>query len=384
MTNIRRIERFEKLAFGLFIHWGLYSQLERGEWTLHSNKEPPEKYEELTRTFYAEAFDGRELARMVRESGMKYIVLTTRHHEGFSLYDTKGLSDYDAPHSAAGRDLIAEFVEGCNAEGIIPFFYHTTLDWHHPLYTSDFDAYLEYLRKSVEVLCRHYGNIGGFWFDGNWDRPNADWHEDELYAIIRKYQPEAIIVNNTGIQHRGELGHHEIDSVTFENGRPTARPQIPGGKHIAGEMCCTLNGHWGIAGRDFIYKPMKELIENLCVCRKYRANYLLNIGLCADGSIPALPREMVRTLGNWIKLCGQSIYEGRPCGVTSGENDFALDYQGGLHLFIFNLHRRGDKHVVIQDGRKGRAYLKEWNARLQRYTGSIIVSRLNLHRRADG
>lgn len=353
MEHLERIENFEKLAFGLFIHWGLYSQLSRGEWTLYSNKEPGTVYGKLPLSFKADKFDGHALARFAREAGMKYITLTTRHHEGFSLYNTRGLSEYDALHSAAGRDLIKDFVEGCRDEGIIPFFYHTTLDWHQPLFSSDFDVYLEYLRKSVEVLCTNYGKIGGFWFDGNWSKPDADWHENELYSTIRKYQPDAIIVNNTGLQHRGEIGNPEIDSVTFENGLPSARTFAEGQKYVAGEMCATLNGHWGVAGKDFTYKPMKELIENLCACRKYRANYLLNIGLNADGSIPALAREMVLMIGNWIKLCGESIYEGKPCGVESGDWDFGLDYHGGLHLFIHNLHRKGSKHVVIQDGKEG-------------------------------
>ena len=353
MERLKRIDEFEKLAYGLFIHWGLYSLLSQGEWTLNQHKIPPSEYEGLAKTFTAEHFDGRALARLAKESGMRYVTLTTRHHDGFSLYDTCGLTDYDAPHSGAKRDLVAEFVEGCRAEGIVPFFYHTTLDWRHPSFRDDFSGYLEYLRASVELLCKNYGRIGGFWFDGNWSRRGEDWQEDKLYAIIRRYQPEAIIVNNTGIGHCGELGHPEIDSVTYEHGRPTARIFAEGQKYVAGEMCTTMNSHWGEAWCDFTYKSAKELIENLAACRRHRANYLLNVGLSGDGSVPALEREMLGVIRRWIDLCGDSIYEGMPCGVDGEGVDFGLEYKGELRLFVHNLHKKGSKNVVTADGHEG-------------------------------
>ncbi|MBO5652856.1 MAG: alpha-L-fucosidase, partial [Clostridia bacterium] len=192
------VREFEKLGFGMFVHFGLYSQMKAGEWVKHISGIPKEEYEKLFDTFTAEDFDAKVLVRTAKEAGAKYIVLTTRHHEGFSLFDASGVSEFDAPHSPAGRDLIREYVDACNEEGIIPFFYHTTLDWHMDSFNDAFTSYLEYLRKSVEILCTRYGKIGGLWFDGNWWRPHDDWHEDDLYATIRKYQPEAIIVNNTG------------------------------------------------------------------------------------------------------------------------------------------------------------------------------------------
>ena len=218
---LKRVKEFEEKGFGLFIHWGLYSRLGKGEWIQHLAKIPKEEYVKLKDTFTAADFDAVKIARLAKKSGMKYIVLTTRHHEGFSLYDTCGLNDYDAPHSPAGRDLIREYVDACNEEGIVPFFYHTTLDWHHEDFHDAFPKYIEYLRKSVEILCTNYGEIGGFWFDGNWSKPNEDWKETELYSTIRKYQPDAIIINNTGVNQLGKTGHTEIDSVTFEQGRPS-------------------------------------------------------------------------------------------------------------------------------------------------------------------
>ncbi len=121
-------------------------------------------------------------------------------------------------HTPCKRDLVREYVNACRKHDIVPFFYHTTLDWYQKSFENDFDAYLEYLNRSVEILCKNYGRIGGFWFDGNWSKPDADWKEDRLYGIIRRYQPEAMIINNTGLDARERVGHPEIDSVTFEQG----------------------------------------------------------------------------------------------------------------------------------------------------------------------
>jgi len=249
-TPVARITRFEKMGYGMFIHWGLYAQLGQGEWVQHLRKIPMDEYAQLKEKFTAEDFDGRKIAQIAKAAGMKYITLTSRHHDGFSLYDTKGLSDHDAPHSPAGRDLVAELIEGCRAEGIAPHFYHTTLDWYQPSFEEDFDAYLDYLNQSIEVLCTSYGEIGGLWFDGNWSKPDADWKENRLYSMIRKYQPEAMIVNNTGLHALGHIGHPEIDSVTFEQGRPSPMDREGMEKYVATEMCQTMNRHWGI-GADF-------------------------------------------------------------------------------------------------------------------------------------
>ncbi len=350
----KRIRDFEKLGYGMFIHWGLYSQLGQGEWIQHNKKLPKETYVKLAETFTAEDFDAQKIAQIAKKSGMKYITLTTRHHEGFSLYDTKGLSDFDVTHTPAGRDLIAEFVEGCRAEGIVPFFYHTTLDWYQESFENDFDAYLDYLNKSVEILCRDYGKIGGLWFDGNWSKPDADWKEDALYATIRKYQPEAIIINNTGLSHRGEPGHIEIDSVTFERGRPTRMDRRGMKKYVAAEMCQTMNEHWGIGANDFCYLSPKEIIEDLASCRKVGANLLLNVGPTATGKIPGYEREALLRVGEWVKQYADIIYNAQPTDITGQEKDFALELNGKLYLFVFNLNAEGgDENVVIAGSGNG-------------------------------
>lgn len=345
----KRIADFEKLGFGMFVHWGLYSQLGEGEWVFdfHKDKYPMSEYCKLQETFTAEDFNAEEMVLTAKAAGCKYITLTTRHHEGFSLYDTCGLNTYDAPHSPAGRDLIKEFVDACNKHDIIPFFYHTTLDWYNEDFNNDFDAYLEYLRKSVEILCTNYGKIGGLWFDGNWSKPDADWKVGELYATIRKYQPEAMIINNTGLDARGEAGHPEIDSVTFEQGRPTPMDRSNMSKYIAAEMCYTLNDHWGCGYGDFNYKSPKELIECLCDCRKVGANLLLNIGPDAQGGIVPIQKEYLKILGSWMDLFGEAIYNGKPYSISENGRDFLLKGDDNtLYLFAYDVGRLGSNNVV--------------------------------------
>ncbi|MBT3344446.1 MAG: alpha-L-fucosidase, partial [Gemmatimonadetes bacterium] len=272
---------------------------------------------------------------------------------GFSLYDTRGLSDHDAPHSPAGRDLVAELIEGCRAEGVIPFFYHTTLDWFQPSFSDDFDAYLDYLHSSVEILCSQYGEIGGLWFDGNWSRPDADWKEDRLYDMIRKHQPEAMIINNTGLGAKGHVGHPEIDSVTFEQGRPTPMDREGMPKYVAAEMCQTFNRHWGIGAEDFNYMSPRQIIENLCACRKVGANYLLNVGPNAGGGIPDYESATLRRVGEWIEGQQHVIYDSRVSSVRGTGGDFALETDDCLYLFIHNLSVGGDAHVTTGGGGAG-------------------------------
>lgn len=345
----KRIADFERLGLGMFVHWGLYSQLGMGEWTYHIHKRKMEEYKRLADTFTAEDFDAEELVLTAKRAGCKYVTLTTRHHEGFSLYDTKGLCDFDAPHTPAKRDLIREFVDACNKHGILPFFYHTTLDWYQPAFTEDFDAYLEYLRASVEVLCTNYGKIGGLWFDGNWSRPDADWKEDALYATIRRHQPDAIIVNNTGLGARGAVGNRELDSVTFEQGRPTPMDREGAPKYLAAEMCHTLNDHWGIGDLDFNYQSPRSIIEHLCACRRVGANYLLNIGPTAQGAIEPMQKELMAILGRWMGLYGEAIYEGKPyVAICNDPKNFMLRADNGtLYAFIHDLGRQGDANVTV-------------------------------------
>jgi alpha-L-fucosidase len=253
-----RIARFEKLAFGLFLHWGLYSQIGKGEWAKNNYGISTDEYMKLMKTFTA----------------------------------------------------------------------------------KDFKAYLKYLRDSIEILCTYYGPIGGFWFDGNWSKPDENWEEDALYAVIRKHQPGAMIINNTGIGAEGKLGNPEIDSTTFERGRPTPPDRRGWKKYVAGEMCHTMNFHWGIANNDFNYLSPAHVIENLCICRGAGANLLMNVGPTATGALPDYEAAALARVGDWIRLHGGDtgpIYEGKSIGVQGDEYDYGLQVGDDLYLFVFEL-----------------------------------------------
>ena len=287
MRSYQYVADFEKLGFGLFVHFGLYSVQAQGEWYLMRDRESDRThYNSHIERFVVAKNWARDLVSTAKKTGCKYITLTTRHHDGFSLYDTCGLNEFDAPHSASKRDLVREFVDECNRQGIVPFFYHTLLDWWNPDYKDNFDAYIDYLIRSVEILCTNYGKIGGFWFDGFWDKRDANWQFDRLYATIRKYQPEAMIINNTGMSAMGVVSHPEIDSVTFERGNPrfvdnSDRPR-------AGEMCEVIGDHWGYAKKDICFKSAKQLLDTLITCRKCNCNLLLNAGPRGNGLLSPL------------------------------------------------------------------------------------------------
>lgn len=348
----KRIEEFEKMGFGMFVHWGLYSQLGMGEWTYFVHNRDMNEYKKLMDNFKGEEFDAEELVLTAKRAGCKYITLTTRHHEGFSLYDTCGLNDFDSVHSC-GRDFVREFTDACNKHNIVPFFYHTTLDWYNKDFEEDFDAYLEYLRKSVEILCTNYGKIGGLWFDGNWSKPDTDWKLDELYGTIRKYQPDAIIINNTGLNARGEICHPEVDSVTFEQGRPTPMKRDGMTKYITSEMCYTLNDHWGVGNCDFNYKSPKTLIECLCDCRKVGANLLLNIGPGPQGNIISMQKELFSIIGEWMDIFGEAIYDGRPYESYSIGKNFILKGDKCLYIFCYDLGIKGQSNVTVAGNYSG-------------------------------
>lgn len=355
-----RVEAFEKLGFGLFIHWGLYSQLGTGEWSRKIYNIPFDEYKKLFSSFSACDFNAESIVRMAKEAGMKYIVLTARHHEGFSLYDTRGLNDFDAPHSPAKRDIVREYVEACRKYDIAPFFYHTTLDWYWEgkktpeLAKEDFDRYLDYLKDSVEILCCNYGKIGGLWFDGNWSCPNADWKEDRLYATIRKYQPDAIIVNNTGLGRLGAIGNKEIDSVTFEQGEAKKINREGHTKYVAGEVCRTMNKHWGIGENDLNYISPGDVIEILASTRRHHANLLLNIGPTAQGGIPEYEKIILQKVGRWCKIYAEAIYSPKPAETCwCRGRDFILQEGNNYYYFVFDLTISGDGNVTPNAGGTG-------------------------------
>ncbi len=357
-TPSQRVIEFEKLGYGMFLHYGLYSQLGRGEWVYHMEKQDMSEYKKLADTFTAEDFDAEKIVREAKAVGCRYINLTTRHHDGFSLYDTKGLCDFDSVHAPnCGRDLVREFVDACNKYGVVPFLYHTTIDWYQKDFYDDFDnKYLEYLRQSVEVLCTNYGKIGGFFFDGNWWHPKKDWKLDELYGTIRKHQPDAIIINNTGLHNLGRAIHPEIDCVTFEQ-KGVSEPIDRDGRkqYFAGETCMTLNTHWGIASKDFNYKSPGQVIKTLASCRASGVNLLMNLSPDAKGAIPRFQIGILDIVKQWIDIHSEFVYDSIPLyypdNPSSCSNCRVVTSRDGksLYFVMFDNNKLGDTNVTVGD-----------------------------------
>lgn len=337
------IENFKKFGFGMFVHFGLYSIKGGGEWLLSTHNISSAEYERLKESFFVSDDWAEKLVSVAKMSGCKYINITCRHHDGFSLYDTKGLSDYDAPDSACGRDLIAELAYECNKNNMPLFFYHTLLDWHNRDYSENFPAYIDYLINSIEILCRNYGKVAGFWFDGMWDKPEADWQEDRIYSTIRRYQPEAVIVNNTGLNALGQTGHAEIDCVTFERGKPFKVNCDK--KPIAGEVCESTTDHWGYAFNDINTKSVSELLNILLDCRKAGCNLLLNTGLRADGSLDPLDEQIFLRIGRWIDANDGFIYRTTPSDIQAENADAFTDGEY-LYAAVRGVHMALDENVA--------------------------------------
>ncbi|MEE1053878.1 MAG: alpha-L-fucosidase [Acutalibacteraceae bacterium] len=378
------IKNFEQLGFGMFVHYGLFSQLERGEWVFKYTGKGMDDYQKLAETFNCKTM--ADIVATAKSAGCKYICLTTRHHEGFSLYDTRGLSDFNAVNSPAKRDLVAEFVDECHKADIVPFFYHTTLDWHHPDFENNFESYLDYLYKSVEILCTKYGKIGGMWFDGNWSKPaDTDWQEDRLYKMIHRYQPDAMVINNTGLHAQGKEGNSEIDSVTFERGMAEPLDRRGKKKYLAGEMCETLCDHWGVAD-DINFKSVKTLIESLCNCRKVGANFLLNIGPNPDGTVPTMQKGIMECIGRWMDVYGTAIYNGRPYITYTDKKEFVLkdvNDEKTAYIFKFDVQSGGDVNVSLGFEEKGATELTKFDTPVESIKWMDNGEELNFSQNGD-
>ena len=347
------IQKFEKLGLGIFVHFGLYSQIGKGEWyqsaLMKEEGMNEEQYHSLIHSFKVNKNWAKNLVKTAKKAGAKYITITTRHHDGFSLYDTRGLNDFDAPHSASHRDLIKEFVDECNKENIIPFFYHTLLDWYNKDYDNDFPKYIDYLIKSIEILCQNYGKIGGLWFDGFWNKPDADWQFDRLYKTIRKHQPEAMIINNTGLSALGEVTHYEIDGVTFERGKSFV-VSSKDGKERAGEVCDSLTDHWGYAKEDICIKSIPYIIDELIDCRHNGCNLLMNVGPLPNGELRLIEKATLLEFGKWVKLNKHIIFDCKPSNI-SADNAFIFEDDKYYYTVIKDVPMGANENVARRESR---------------------------------
>ncbi|HUX88630.1 MAG TPA: alpha-L-fucosidase [Chloroflexota bacterium] len=327
-----RLRWFRDARFGLFLHWGAYAL--RGfeaSWPLVRGQISYQDYAALADQFNPKRYDPVAWAEFARAAGMGYAVLTTKHHDGFALYDTQ-LSDYSAPRRAAGRDLVQPYVEAFRAAGLRVGFYFSLCDWHHPDYPVEladtrpgrtrpaqavpagapasigasperWERYLEFMHGQVRELCTRYGTIDLLWFDGQWEHTAEEWRSRQLVSMIRELQPDIVI--NDRLAERS-LG----DYATPEQFVPVTLPDRPW------ETCMTINETWAYNPTDRAYKSSGELIATLAEVVSKGGNFLLNVGPTADGEIPPEFASRVRVVGKWMERNGESIHAAEP-GLSS-------------------------------------------------------------------
>jgi alpha-L-fucosidase len=292
----RRLAWWHEARFGMFIHWGLYSVFARHEWVMENEGIPVAEYEQAAKRFKPEPNAARAWAKLAKKAGMKYMVMTTKHHEGFCQFDSS-LTNYTAPKSACGRDLVREFVDAARAEDLRVGFYYSLMDWHHPdgeLCASDEAArqrFVAYIHGQVRELCSNYGKIDVLWYDVDWPLKPAGWESVKLNTMVRELQPDIALNNRAGIP----------EDFTTPEQTIRAFPE-------PWEACMTMNDSWGYQKADDNWKTPKDIVRNLIRCTRDKGNYLLNIGPKADGSIPAESVSILTDVGRWMDKYGDLIH----------------------------------------------------------------------------
>ncbi|TXN34312.1 alpha-L-fucosidase [Flagellimonas hymeniacidonis] len=376
-SNLEARQWFQNAKFGMFIHWGVYSILGDGEWVMQTQKIPIKAYEKLPTFFNPIEYDAKEWVKMAKDAGMKYITITSRHHDGFSMFDTKA-TDYDIVDGTPyGKDVLKDLADACRAEGIKLFFYYSLLDWRDDNYfprgrtgaeipgrseTGEWDKYIAFMKVQLTELLTNYGEIAGIWFDGHWDQKdwdgkkfgklNVDWHYDEIYKLIHDLQPQCLIGNN---HHLAPIEGEDFQM--FEKDLP--------GKNTTGwgtdasdvgnlpfEVCETINGSWGFNLQDRKHKSKKELVQYVIKAAGHGSNLLLNVGPMPNGKIQEEHKESLKEVGEWMRVNGETIY-----GTKQGPippSDKMASTQKGKIVFL---------HLL--DASETEVFLKDFNKKIK-------------------
>ena len=302
----RRMEWWHEAKFGMMICWGLYSLIGHHEWVMEMEGVPVLQYQELAKVFKPQPKAARAWAKLAKQAGQKYMVMTTKHHEGFCNWDTK-LTNYCASKQGPGRDLVAEYVEAARAEGLRVGFYYSLMDWHHPdgaRCATDQAArirFVEYTHGLIRELLTNYGKIDVLWYDMDWPLTPEQWESKKMNEMVFRLQPDIIVNNRNGLP--GDFATPEQEIQAERAGR-------------AWESCMTMNDSWGYTEADDNWKSAKTIVRNLVTCANGGGNYLLNIGPKPDGSVPEPSVNVLTEVGKWMGKNGPTIYEAEPCKAS--------------------------------------------------------------------
>jgi len=349
LENLKARRAFQDAKFGMFIHWGVYSVLGDGEWVMQLRPIRVEDYEKLPAFFNPVKFDPAAWVALAKAAGMKYITITSKHHDGFAMFATKQ-SDWNVVNRTPyGKDIIGMLAAECHKQGIKLFVYYSQLDWHSPDYfprgrtggnngrpeSGDWNKYLDYMDAQLTELLSNYGEIGGVWFDGMWDKPGADWKLARTYALIHRLQPAALIGSN---HHRAPFPGEDFQM--FEK-------DLPGG-HTSGfnpeqnvsdlplETAETMNNSWGFNLTDNHYKSTGELIRYLARAAGNNANFLLNVGPMPNGEIQPEFVKRLKEMGQWLQEYGESIYGTRGGPVAPGPWGVTTQKENKIYVHVLD------------------------------------------------
>jgi len=373
-ANLESRAWFQDARFGLFVHWGVYSVLANGEWVMENTKIPIAEYEKLPAKFNPTGFNAAEWVSMAKNAGMKYITITSKHHDGFAMFGTKQNRWNIVDATPWKQDPLKMLADECRKQGLKLFFYYSQLDWHHPDYYplgrtgktagrpagGDFNRYLDFMDAQLTELLTNYGDIGGIWFDGWWDKPDAEWRLQQTYSLIHRLQPAAMVGSN---HHRKPFDGEDFQM--FEKDLPGGRTQGFNDLAEVGalplETCETINGAWGYNRNDKRFKSTKDLIHYLVRAAGHNANFLLNVGPMPDGRIQPEFVSRLEEMGQWLKANGESIYGTR--GGPFPPRNWGAVTQKGNRLYVHVLDWSDQllavprlpkikSAVLLKDGRK--------------------------------
>ena len=348
---------FQDAKFGLFIHWGIYSVLGAGEWVMEERGPasytgrpgiPASQYDRLAAQFNPTQFNAREWVALAKASGMKYITITSKHHDGFAMYDSS-LTDWNiVDRTPYGRDVLAELAEACREEGLKLFFYYSQLDWRHEDYfprgrtglqagrpeNGNWDSYIDFMNGQLRELLTNYGEVGGIWFDGMWDKWDAPWRLDETYRLIHQLQPQTLIGSNHHLAplpgEDFQMFEHDLPGANTAGFNTTEMGTLPF------ETAETINQSWGFNLTDHDYKSTDDLIRYLVNAAGRNGNFLLNVGPMPNGKVQEEFKERLHGIGRWLDEYGDSIYGTRNGPIEPGPWGVSTAKQDTVYLHVLN------------------------------------------------
>jgi alpha-L-fucosidase len=369
--SMDRMEWWREARFGMFIHWGLYAipagEWGKGkghaEWIRHTAQIPMEEYDKFVELFNPIKFDADQWAQMAKDAGMKYIVITSKHHDGFCLFDSE-FTDYDVMSTPFQRDIMKELSDACQKYGLKMCWYHSIMDWHHPDYLprrdwedrsaegADLNRYIKQLKSQVKELLTNYGPIGVMWFDGEWEGTWKHEHGLDLYKFCREIQPDVIVNNRVDKGRSGMAGMTIDDSYAGDFGTPEQEIPTTGLPDVDWETCMTMNQHWGYNQYDKDFKSTKDLIQKFADIASKGGNFLLNIGPTAEGLFPRESIDRLREIGEWMKINNESIYatQASPFKELDWGRCTQQKFESGQTRLFFHVFEWPEKRKLIVPG----------------------------------